>query len=282
VEFLADIIELLTQMLENFIAFLPSLIAAIIVVLIGYGVGKVVGNAVNKLIEKMGIERSFDETDTGRAFRSAGLDLSSFVGGVSTAFIMVLSVVMAIQILEIGGPVGTFLVDVAAYLPRLLGGIVIIIIGTVLVGFLASLVGTMLRPIFPQAKAEIADMLKNLLMVGLVAAVLLIALDLMLLAGDLVYPLILGFVIIGAGVALTDGLIKSITDDHKEFIAVAGFAKFVLYSVFLIVGTGAIFATFQGVTNVVANISWAFAIALAIMLLPIAYSMAKKMSKEVA
>ncbi len=281
-EFLADIIELLTQMLENFIAFLPSLIAAIIVVLIGYGVGKVVGNAVNKLIEKMGIERSFDETDTGRAFRSAGLDLSSFVGGVSTAFIMVLSVVMAIQILNIGGPVGTFLVDVAAYLPRLLGGIVIIIIGTVLVGFLASLVGTMLRPIFPQAKAEIADMLKNLLMVGLVAAVLLIALDLMLLAGDLVYPLILGFVIIGAGVALTDGLIKSITDDHKEFVAVAGFAKFVLYSVFLIVGTGAIFATFQGVTNVVANISWAFAIALAIMLLPIAYSMAKKMSKEVA
>jgi hypothetical protein len=189
---------------------------------------------------------------------------------------------MAIQILNIGGPIGTFLVDVAAYLPRLLGGIVIIIIGTVLVGFLASLVGTMLRPIFPQAKAEIADMLKNLLMVGLVAAVLLIALDLMLLAGDLVYPLILGFVIIGAGVALTDGLIKSITDDHKEFIAVAGFAKFVLYSVFLIVGTGAIFATFQGVTNVVANISWAFAIALAIMLLPIAYSMAKKMSKEVA
>ena len=281
-ELLADIIELLSQMLENFIAFLPSLIAAIIVVLIGYGVGKVVGNAVNKLIEKMGIERSFDETDTGRAFRSAGLDLSSFVGGVSTAFIMVLSVVMAIQILNIGGPVGTFLVDVAAYLPRLLGGIVIIIIGTVLVGFLASLVGTMLRPIFPQAKAEIADMLKNLLMVGLVAAVLLIALDLMLLAGDLVYPLILGFVIIGAGVALTDGLIKSITDDHKEFIAVAGFAKFVLYSVFLIVGTGAIFATFQGVTNVVANISWAFAIALAIMLLPIAYSMAKKMSKEVA
>ncbi len=281
-KFLADIIELLTQMLENFIAFLPSLIAAIIVVLIGYGVGKVVGNAVNKLIEKMGIERSFDETDTGRAFRSAGLDLSSFVGGVSTAFIMVLSVVMAIQILEIGGPVGSFLVDVAAYLPRLLGGIVIIIIGTVLVGFLASLVGTMLRPIFPQAKAEIADMLKNLLMVGLVAAVLLIALDLMLLAGDLVYPLILGFVIIGAGVALTDGLIKSIIDDHKEFAAVAGFAKFVLYSVFLIVGTGAIFATFEGVTNVVANISWAFAIALAIMLLPIAYSMAKKMSKEVS
>jgi cytochrome c oxidase subunit IV len=102
----------------------------------------------------------------------------------------------------------------------------------------------------------------------------------MLLSGDLIYPLILGFVIIGAGVALTDALIKSIVDDHKEFTGVAGYAKFVLYSIFLIVGAGAIFATFSGVTNIIANISWAFAIALAIMLIPIAYTMAKKMSKE--
>ncbi len=104
----------------------------------------------------------------------------------------------------------------------------------------------------------------------------------MLLAGELVYPLILGFVIIGAGIALTDGLIESITDDHEEFRPVAGYAKFVLYSVFLIIGAGAIFATFEGVTGVVANISWAFAIALAIMLIPVMYAMAKKMSQEVS
>ena len=281
-ESLVDIVELFSQILEDFILFLPSLIAAIIVIAIGYVVGKVVGKAVNRLIEKMGIEKSFDQTDTGKAFRSAGLDLSSFVGGVTTAFILVLSIIMAIQILDIGGPVGGFLVDVAAYLPRLLGGIVIIVVGTVLVGFLASLVGETLKPVFPKAKVEIVDMLRNLLLIGLIAVVLLIALDLMLLAGDIVYPLILGFIIIGAGIALTDGLIKSITDDHKEFVGVAGYAKFVLYSVFLIVGTGAIFATFEGVTHVVANISWAFAIALAIMLIPIVYSMAKKMSKEVS
>jgi hypothetical protein len=57
----------------------------------------------------------------------------------------------------------------------------------------------------------------------------------MLLSGDTIYPLILGFVLIGAGIALTDGLIKSIVDDHKEFGAVAGYAKFVLYNVFLII-----------------------------------------------
>ena len=89
------------------------------------------------------------------------------------------------------------MVVVADYLPRLLGGVLITVIGTVLVDFLASLVGRTLNPLFPEAKAEMADMLRNLLLIGLVAVVLLIALDLMLLAGDLIYPLILGFVIIG-------------------------------------------------------------------------------------
>jgi hypothetical protein len=279
---LVDLGEMLNNLLEDIAAALPAVIAAIIVILVGYVVGKFVGKAVNRLVEKMGIETTFDQTDTGKAFRSAGLDISSFIGGVTTAFIVVLSVIVAIQILNIAGPIGELLVDLATYLPRLLGGIVIIVIGTVLVGFLASLVGDTLKPIFPKAKAEIADMLRNLLLIGLIAVILLIALDLMLLAGDLVYPLILGFVMIGAGIALTDGLIKSITDDHKEFAEVAGYAKFVLYSVFLIIGAGAIFSTFEGVTDVVANISWAFAIALAITLIPVVYSMAKKMAKEVS
>jgi hypothetical protein len=277
---LSDLGELLNDMLSDVVDALPAVIAAIIVVIIGYFVGKFVGRAVNKLIEKMGIEKTFDETETGKTFRSAGLDLSSFVGGITTAFIVVISVVIAIQILNIGGPIGEFLVDLAAYLPRLLGGIVIIVVGTVLVGFLSSLVGNTLKPIFPKAKVEIADMLKSLLQIGLIAVILLMALDLMLLAGELVYPLILGFVIIGAGIALTDGLIKSITDDHKEFVDVAGYAKFVLYSIFLLIGAGAIFSTFEGVTNIVANISWAFAIAMGIMLIPVIYTIAKKMSKE--
>jgi putative Mn2+ efflux pump MntP len=274
----------LGTMFSNFVSdvadALPSIIAAIIVVIIGYVVGKFLGKAVNTLVEKLGIEKSFDETDAGKSFRKAGMDLSSFIGGVTTAFIIVISVVIAIEILNIGGVVGEFLVDIASYLPRLLGGVVIIILGTVLVGFLASLVGNTLKPVFPKAKSEIADMLKNLLQIGLIAVILLIALDLMMLSGDLVYPLILGFVIIGAGIALTDGLIKSITDDHKEFIPVAGYAKFVLYSIFLVIGAGAIFATFQGVTDVIANISWAFAIAMGIMLVPVVYNLSKKMIKE--
>jgi hypothetical protein len=272
--------EMFSNMVGDIIAAIPSVIAAIIIILIGYAIGIVVGKAANKIVEKLGMEKSFDQTSTGQAFRNAGLDLSNFIGGILKAFIVILSIILAIQVLNVGGTIGTYLTTIANYLPRLLGGILIIVFGTVLVDFLASFIGRMIKPMFPEAKVEIADMLKNLLLIGLIAFILLLALDLMLLSGATIYPLILGFVLIGAGIALTDGLIKSITDDHEEFRSVAGYAKFVLYSIFLIIGAGAIFATFSGVTDIIANISWAFAIALAIMLIPIAYAMAKKMSKD--
>jgi hypothetical protein len=274
--------DMFSNMVGDMIAAIPSVIAAIIVILIGYAIGIIVGAAVNKIVEKLGIEKTFDKTVSGQAFRNAGLDLSNFIGAITKAFITILAIILAIQILNVGGTIGTYLTTIADYLPRLLGGILIIVFGTVLVDFLASFIGRMIKPMFPEAKVEIADMLKNLLMIGLIAFVLALALDLMLLSGDLIYPLIIGFVIIGAGISLTDGLIKSITDDHAEFKGVAGYAKFVLYSIFLIIGAGAIFATYPGVTNIIANISYAFAIALAIMLIPIVYSMAKKLSKEAA
>lgn len=277
---MVDLIEVFSNMVGDIINALPGIFAAIIILILGWIIGTLVGKAVNKIVEKVGVEKTFDQSLAGKAFKSSGLDLSNLIGGIVKAFIFILSVVLAIQVLNIGGTFGAYLATIADYLPRLLGGILIIILGTVFVDFLASFIGKMLRPMFPEAKVEIADMLKNLLFIGLVAFILLLALDTMLLSGSTIYPLILGFVVIGAGISLTDGLIKSITDEHAEFKEIAGFAKFALYSIFLVIGAGAIFATFPGVTNIVANISWAFAIALGIMLIPIAYAITKKMSKE--
>ncbi len=275
---MADLNAMLDNMLQSIIDEIPLILAAIVVLIIGYIIGTLVGKAVNRIVEKVGIEKTFEQSVTGRAFRTSGLDLSDFIGGVVKAFIIILAIILAIQILNVGGDLGNYLTTVANYLPRLLGGILILIFGAVFVDFLATFIGKMIRPMFSPTKPEIPEMLKNLLFIGLIAFVILLALDTMLLSGETVYPLILGFVIIGAGISLTDALIKSITDDHSEFKEVAGFAKFILYAIFLIIGAGAIFATFSNVTTIVANISWAFAIALAVMLIPVTYAMIKKMS----
>lgn len=275
------IAESLNNMAADIINALPDIFAAIIVLIIGFVIGILVGKAVSKILQKIGVEKTFDQSTVGKAFKSSGLDFSNLVGGLIKAFIFILTIVLAIQILNIGGTFGTYLTTIADYLPRLLGGIVIIIFGIVLVDFLANFIGKMMQTMFPESKAQIADMLKSLLFIGLVAFILLLGLNTMLLSGATIYPLIMGFVIIGAGISLTDGLIESITKEHTEFKEVAGYAKFILYSIFLIIGAGAIFATFPGVTNIVANISWAFAVALAIMLIPIAYALTKRMTKDV-
>jgi hypothetical protein len=276
----ADLTSAIDQMISDIINALPEILAAIIVLVLGWIIGTLVGKAVNRFVEKIGWERTFDQSSVGKTFRASGLDLSNVIGAFVKAFIFILAIIYAIEILNVTGTVGDYLVQIAAYLPRLLAGILIIILGAVLVDFLAEFIGRIIRPMFPPEKAEIADMLKNLLFIGLIAFVILLALDTMLLNGSTIYPLILGFVVIAIGVTMTDALVKSILADHEEFKAVAGYAKFVLYAIFLIIGTGAIFATFPGVTTIVANVSWAFAIALAIMLLPLAYGLTKKMSKE--
>jgi hypothetical protein len=258
---------------------LPGIIGAIIVIIIGVVVGWFVGKIVNRVVDKT-VEKSFDKSEVGKTFKSSGFDLSNFVGGVTEAFIIIVAIVIATAMLNIPGEAGNLISMIAAYLPRLLGGILVIVLGIVLVDYLAILVGNIIRPMFKN-KTEIADMLKNLLFIGLVAIILNIAFDMLLFtSGNLIYSLILGFVIIGAGIILTDGLIKSITDDHPEFASIAGYAKFILYSIFLLVGIGGIFSTFTGVTAIIANIAWAFAIALAIVLIPIVYGLAKRMQKE--
>jgi hypothetical protein len=273
--------EIFNNFLSTIAESLPGIIGAIIIVVIGIIVGWFVGKVVNKIIDQT-VERNFDRSEIGRTLRGSGFDLSNFVGNLLYAFVIVLAITIAIGVINLPGATGEFISQIAAYLPRLIGGILVIVLGIVLVDFLAQLVGRIIRPMFGPSKAEIADMLKNLLFIGLVAIILNIAFELLLFtAGDLVYSLIIGFVIIGVGIILTDGLIKSITEEHPEFLTIAGYAKFILYTIFLLIGTGAIFSTFSGVTGIISTIAWGFAIALAIVLVPIVYALAKRMQSAV-
>jgi hypothetical protein len=267
-------------MLDDIIIAIPSILAAIIVIVLGIVVGILVGKLVNMAVKKMGFEKAVDQTSVGKSLRSSGMDPSNLLGTIAKIIIIVLSIIFAIELLNLGGAFGSYLMGIAQYLPKLLAGIIIIIVGVIFADFLASFIGKIIKPTFSPEKGEVADALRNLLFIGLIAVVLLLALDTMSLSSNIIYPLILGFVIIGVGISLTDILIKSIIVDHAEFKDVAGYAKFVLYSIFLIIGAGALFATFSGVTTIIANISWAFAIALAIMLIPIAYALTTKMVKQ--
>ncbi|MEM5826598.1 MAG: hypothetical protein QXT46_01160 [Pyrobaculum sp.] len=270
-----------SEFLQKVVEYGVQGLIAIIIVLIAWLIGSVVGKAVNRLIEKTGLEKAFDKTDVGKAFRAAGIDLSNLIGMLITAFIVVIGIVVALSYLRIGGEAGMLVAQIAEYLPRLIGGVILLTAGLILVALLTDYIGKLLTGLFPKQFVEIGDMLRNLLLVGLVALVISIALRLMLFVDELlVYPLILGTVIIGAGIFIGHTIVRNIVEDHPEFASAAPFAKFLLYTVFLMVGLGAIFANLPEAAQVVQNVAWGVAIAVGILLAPIVYTLAKKMVKE--
>ncbi len=270
-----------SEFLQKVVEYGVQGLIAIIIVLIAWLIGSVVGKAVNRLIEKTGLEKAFDKTDVGKAFRAAGIDLSNLIGMLITAFIVVLGIVVALSYLRIGGEAGMLVAQIAEYLPRLIGGIILLTAGLILVALLTDYIGKLLTGLFPKQFVEIGEMLRNLLLVGLVALVISIALRLMLFVDELlIYPLILGTVIIGAGIFIGHTIVRNIVEDHPEFASAAPFAKFLLYTVFLMVGLGAIFANLPEAAQVVQNVAWGVAIAVGILLAPIVYTLAKKMVKE--
>jgi hypothetical protein len=276
---LVDVIEELGDKWDNFVELVPAIIAAIIILIIGIIVAVIVGRIVKWAVMKVGLDKSLERTSTGKAMQSSGIGLARMACVVVEAFIIVLTIILAVQIMDMSGAFGDYLSDIADYLPRLFTGALIIVAGAFFADLLSSFIGKIVRPMFQESKASLADVLKNLLFIGLLAFAVLLALNVMLLSGGIIYTLILGFVVISVGIILTDALIKSVADEHAEFREVAGYAKFVLYAIFLIIGVGAIFAMYPGVTEIIANISWAFAIAMGIMLVPVAFAMTKRMTK---
>lgn len=268
------------QLLRDIIAYGIQGIIAIIIILVAWAVGSVIGRAVNRLIERAGLEKAFDRTDVGKAFRAAGIDLSNLIGMLITAFVVVIGIVVALGYLRIGGEAGVLVAQVAEYLPRLIGGIILLTAGLILVALLTDYIGKLLTGLFPKQFVEIGEMLRNLLLIGLIALIVSIALDLMLFTGPLVYPLILGTVIIGAGIFIGHTVVRNIIEDHPEFASAAPYAKFLVYLIFLMVGLGAIFANFPQAAHVIQNVAWGIAIAAALLLVPVIYTLAKKMAGE--
>ena len=275
-----EIKDVITNIVISIINAIPSIIAALIIIGLGYIIGEGVGKAVNKLVEITKIEENFDKTETGKAFRQAGIDLSSFIGSLTKAFVVVISLAVALQVLNIGGPVSQYIIFIADYLPRIIGAILVLTLGVVLFEFLTSFIAKALSTTLPERHKDLADLLKDLIMIGLIAVLVTVALNMLLLPGEYVYPLILGAVIIGVGISITERLVNSIVENHEEFKPVAGHAKFLLYLIFVIVGVAGMFSSFPGTSNVIANVAWGVAIAAALMLVPMIYRLSKDLIKQ--
>lgn len=138
----AEIITIsLQQVWQDFIVFLPNVIAAVITFIIGWIIAIALGKIVSEIVKAIRIDQLLVKLGAERPLSRAGLRLDSgmFVGGLVKWFLIIAFLLAASDILGLS-QVSGFLRDVLTYLPNVIIATIILLLGVMLSNFLARLV----------------------------------------------------------------------------------------------------------------------------------------------
>ncbi len=268
-------------LLDYLTAAAPGFIGASIILFVGYVIGDAIGKIVNKIIDAI-VEKPLQATDIGKSIKELNIDLSGLIGGLTKAFIIAVSVVAAVSALNLGDYTGKLVYDIAVYLPKLIGGIALLTLGLILVVALARYIGKFLHEAFKDKYAKLAHLAENLILLGLLAVVVTIALNIMELQGTFVYPLILGVVIIVAGVYIADIVAELIATTYESYKRLVPFIESLIILLFVLIGASGIFSQFPGVSEVIRTLAIGISIAFALVLIPIIFYYTRLAWKEAA
>jgi hypothetical protein len=126
----------------GFVNFVPGLLGAIILFIIGWVVGSIVGKAITQLVAILKIDKLFESAGAKDFMNRAGfnLNVSGFIGVVTKWFIVVVFLMAALQIIGLT-QVNDFLSEtVLFYLPKVIIASLVLIIATVLADTMKKLV----------------------------------------------------------------------------------------------------------------------------------------------
>jgi len=138
--------DFLTKSFQNLwggvIEFIPNLLVAIIIFVLGWVVGIVLGQWVAKVIRSTQVDKALKSIGTEEVLARAGfrLDAGAFIGGLVKWFIIVSFLVASFDVLNLG-QVNEFLTGkVLDFLPRLIIASLILILAAAIADILARVV----------------------------------------------------------------------------------------------------------------------------------------------
>lgn len=129
--------EVLTLSFQNLwvgvINFVPNLVVAIVILVVGWLIGALLGRAVWQIFKALKVDEALRRAGFESALRRGGMDLDSgaFVGALVKWFIVVVFLVAAFDVLGLS-QVNLFLQEVViGYLPRVIAAALVLLVGGV-------------------------------------------------------------------------------------------------------------------------------------------------------
>lgn len=116
------------------ISFLPNLLAAIIIFLVGWLVGSVLGRWIAQIIRSLKVDNALREVGTDDALSKAGLRLNvgAFIGGLVKWFIIIVFLVAAAEVLGLQQITDFLRTIVLAYLPNVIVAALVLVIAAMI------------------------------------------------------------------------------------------------------------------------------------------------------
>jgi hypothetical protein len=131
------VVTSLTDLWAQFISFLPSVIVAVIVFLIGWAIAEAVGKLIEKVLVILRVNSAFENLKgLKRAVEQAGLrlNIAKLVGQIFKWFLLIVTLLAATDILGLQD-VSNFLTSVLLYVPNVVVAALILVIAVVLANF---------------------------------------------------------------------------------------------------------------------------------------------------
>ena len=120
---------------DSFFEFLPNLLGFLVILLVGYIVARLAATAVQKLLEKSGIDQKLHESDANKYVESVMSGARPSRGISKLVFVLIFAFFLFAGIGALKIPALTaFMNDVLAYLPNVIVAIVIFVVAAVLAG----------------------------------------------------------------------------------------------------------------------------------------------------
>lgn len=159
----------------GFINFIPGLLGAIIIFIIGWLVATVLGKAITQLMAAIKVDKLFETAGASDFMSRAGLKLnvSGFIGGLVKWFVVIVFLMASLQIIGLT-QVNDFLREaVLYYLPKVVIAALVLIIATVL----ADAVKKYVKAAAQSANIRSANMLGSISLYSIWIFALIIALS---------------------------------------------------------------------------------------------------------
>lgn len=202
---------------HNIVTFLPKFVAFIVILVVGWFVAKLIGKAVDAVLERLHFDRAVERGGIKKALAASQYDASTIVG--KLVFYTLVLFVLQLAFAVFGpNPITDLLTGVIAFLPKVLVAIVIVVITAAIASVVRDLITNTLGGLsYGRTLANIAAAF--IIGIGIIAALNQIGIATTVTTPILIAVLtaIVGVIVVGVG----GGLVKPMQARWESYLTKA-------------------------------------------------------------